>query len=133
MEKFLFLLLSAVLVCGGITAAGQPKGLLEPLFKWLDGLVQRGFVPSWIAKPFLLCETCIATIWGNVTWLVLSFSPSLDIGFFDRIFWFIPLWLGTAFLNFIIWSFIAYISRKNGNPGPDTKQHPASSKRVPPK
>lgn len=102
----LFLLLSAWVVCGAIVAATLPEGVLRPWWKALDELVRRGMFPSFLAKGLLLCEICLASIWGNLTWLGLSFWPELGMDWTDRAFLLVPLWSGTAFLNFVTWTLL---------------------------
>lgn len=122
--SFLLLLLTAVLACGGITTASLPKGILAPLAEYLDKLVRAGRFPEKWAEPLLLCDTCIATVWGNLTWFLVSFAPSLHIHWWDRLLFAVPLWFGTAFCNHVLWTVISTLKKiRDGDPSTDPYKH----------
>ncbi len=123
-EALAILLLSGVLVCSGITAASLPGGLLFPAYAKLNDAVNRGMFPAWPAKPLLLCETCMATTWGNLTWFPLSFLPALDLSWVDRLAFFVPMWFGIAVCNHVLWVVISTLKAiRDAHISRDPTQH----------
>lgn len=102
----LFLTLMAVLVCGGLTAASQPDGLLGPVREWLDLRVRSGFLSKYIAKPLLLCETCMASIWGSLTYWTITLVSHHRPCFPALFFWWPFVILATAFINHVLWTIV---------------------------
>lgn len=127
MTGLLFLILTGVLVCGGITVASLPEGILHKRAERLRDAVSRGMFPGWLAKPLLLCETCMATIWGNLTWFPLSFLPFVGWGWVERLSLFVPMWLGIAVCNHFLWVVISTLKSLRDDPRRDPTQHHRSS------
>ena len=123
-EALAILLLSGVLVCSGITAASLPGGLLFSRAEKLEDAVNRGMFPGWVAKPLLLCETCMATVWGNLTWFPLSFLPALGLSWIERLAFFVPLWFGIAVCNHALWVVISTLKAiRDAHARRDPPQH----------
>jgi len=96
------LMLLAVLVCGGLSAASLPGNLLYPIWQYLDLRVRSGVFPKMLAKPLLLCNTCMASIWGTFVFWIGGFALDLIISWKSVIIWPIVV-IATAFLNHLFW------------------------------
>lgn len=107
-------LFSAVLVCGGLSAARRPDGILNRLYERLN-LHCRGnavpHIPKLVAYPLLLCEVCMGSLWGLLAYWGLL--PDLFI-----------LMCGAAFLNLLLSAWLAKTEAvRDGNTRRDPVRH----------
>jgi hypothetical protein len=98
-----FLLLVAVGsgVCLGLAAASVEGNALHWLYKWLDRMVRRGLMSIWLAKPILLCTTCMASLWGLFTYCTAGLVL-WNANLFERALCIIPYILCVAALNELV-------------------------------
>lgn len=143
---FLFLLFCSVLVCGGVyVAASLTGGLAHPLFLRLKDRVERGLLSHYIANPLLLCETCMASTWGTVTYFGIDI---LWNGWYAAVPWrmigMLPVAIGgIAIGNHVLWVVINTLKeiqavhahqrlnheKEHANLSADQVQHPGPSGR----
>lgn len=130
----LFLLLvGAVGLIGGVTVSSRPSPVFDtppflyPVWFWWEDLHARGKVPTWIAKPLLLCPTCMSSVWGSLVYLGIGFLLE-PTAWRTALFWgWWPIHVcATAFgvhlllnLNSALLTLLA-----DGHPRPDRQQHP---------
>lgn len=102
--NFFEMLSLAALVCGGVTVASLPGGILSGVKQWLSNRVRRGLFPEWLAKPLLLCDTCMASVWG---------IPQFILWLLDGPSWLWAAYYGIAFvcglalLNYACWTLLS--------------------------
>lgn len=69
-------MLWAVLACGGVTAASQPKALLGDVREAMEAWTEKRPWRKYLSKPVLLCDTCLASVWGSAVywsyWMTLQ-------------------------------------------------------------
>lgn len=73
-SQFCFLLFLAVLVCGGLSVASQPKGFLHKRKVWMEQLCERRPGHNYWCKPVLTCYACTASLWGSMTYLGIAYA-----------------------------------------------------------
>ena len=108
MADLAYKLFLAVLVCGGITAAARPGGLLSFLRERLDDLTERGLFPSMLAKPLLLCTPCMGSIWGTLVYWTATWANHQALNWVLVYHWPIVV-CGTALVNHLLWTLIALL------------------------
>lgn len=119
--------LTAFGLCACLVIASMPGGFLHGVHKWLDGMVRRGLLPKYVAKPLLLCETCMAWPWGGaVFFFVYSWNGW-------SILLIVPFVLLLAVVNFAFWTAVYFLinankffnlmMQKDAHTEPDQKQH----------
>lgn len=102
--------LVAVLVCGGIFAASQPKMLFGSIRKSLQSRVDRGVTRlTWLWKPLLLCYICTASIWGSVAYWLVARAFEWHKELWTLICWPMVI-LGTAFVNYLFSQLITVVN-----------------------
>jgi predicted PurR-regulated permease PerM len=99
--SFLMLVAVGSGVCLGLAAASVEGNALHWLYKWLDRMVRRGMMSIWIAKPILLCTTCMASLWGLFTYCTAGLVL-WDANLLERASCIIPYILCVAALNELI-------------------------------
>lgn len=120
--------LTAFGLCACLVIASMPGGFLHGVRNWLDSMVRRGLLPKYVAKPLLLCETCMAWPWGGAVFLLCypwsGWSVLLVV----------PFVLLLAVANFAFWTVLTFVVNaskffnlmieENADTEPDQKQHP---------
>lgn len=96
----------AVLACGGLTAASQPDGVLHPLRKRLESGVQRRMLSKNIAYPLLLCDVCMASLWGSISYWVLMWVFHVELSWEVVAMWPFQV-LAVAVINLLLWTVIS--------------------------
>lgn len=119
--------LTAFGLCACLVIASMPGGFLYGVRKWLDSMVRRGLLPKYVAKPLLLCETCMAWPWGAAVFFLAypwsAWSALLVV----------PFILLLAVVNFSFWTcmsmlgnaskFFNIIVQEDADTEPDQEQH----------
>ena len=80
--EILIILLSPLLMSlttFGLSYSGDDGMILFRIKESLRSSTDRGFFPSWLAKPLLLCSPCMNSIWGGVTyWIFVYFLAGVS-------------------------------------------------------
>ena len=97
--KLMFL---AALGCGGLSAASLQGNLLYGARQYLELRVKAGTLSKNVAKPILLCNTCMASFWGTIVYWVAGAGFGWITSWFCLILWPFAI-TGTAFLNLLSW------------------------------
>lgn len=103
MTLLLMTLALSCMACCGLQLATQ-EGAFGFFFRqWAQNRKDRGFLHPYVCDMLVLCETCVATFWGQIiywtAWLLLG----------DLVWWkwliLAPMfWLANAFGNCLLWS-----------------------------
>lgn len=116
--------LIAFAICNGLTLSAQPKHWLNPVRNALDRRVRRGLFPLWLAKPLLLCETCMASIYGTGTYLSVTALSNGGVAVRDWLL-LVPFVFLLALCNYTYWLLMALVKTTiNGNTRADKVEHP---------
>lgn len=96
------LIILAVLVCGGISAASLQGMILFERKKKIELRVRAGTFPERLAKPLILCNTCMASFWGSLVYWIAGACLSLIQSWTAILLW--PFAIAAiAFLNHVSW------------------------------
>jgi hypothetical protein len=108
-------------VCNGLTASSQPNMLLGPLRDRLEDYMRRGLLSPWIAKPLLLCETCMASFWGLLCFFLLLHRP------LDHLRLLVPFILCLAIANYALWTALSLMRVLKDTASSWMFQHPVTA------
>jgi hypothetical protein len=120
--------LFAIAFCGGIYAVSMIRyNLLNDWRIWMESRIARGFGHRWIAHPILLCDTCMASVYGTLVYL-LFFLQKGD--WLNLAVWWIPFLFQVALGNYALWTLISTLRAIRNhyvNSGRTQVQHPEST------
>ena len=122
LTEFFLITLIGTLTCVGAYAVSITEG--NPLFllrKFLKNRTDRGLLKKWIAKPLLLCDLCMTSVWGTGVYLL----------FFQLKWWYFKLYVPYLFCVaagvYILWTVLSTfraIRDSYANPAGTSSQHP---------
>ena len=132
--EFFFTLVVAVAVCGVLFAAARPLGFLEPFRVWIILKVVTGKLNEKVANALILCDVCMATFWGILTFWACVWLLRIHLEWRLLLFCFF-CWAANAVANRVLWTVLFTLEKIRdhyGNLGRDPVRHPAKGQRADP-
>jgi hypothetical protein len=72
----------------------------------------RDYIPQWVAKPFVLCITCLASVHGTWIFWLLYTKSGRPIELFTIFEW-VFCCIVCSFLNTFVWELFQLIKKNN--------------------
>ena len=99
----------------GLFHSGDEGMIAQPVRESLQSKVDRGFFPSWLGKPIMLCSPCMNSLWGSLVYWLFGVFVVRDPLASLLVFWPVSVVIGVA-ISILLESLYSSLHRnQNGN------------------
>lgn len=113
MIGYFLICFSSFLVISAVTLATRKEGdIFHDVRAKLKSSADRGMFPKKLAKPLLLCETCMSSIWGSLIYVVAHLLFDLPGTWQQKVALGILNVAGTATITALFWQIFVLIEEQ---------------------